>query len=49
MPLADKLYITHVDQEVDGDAFFDKIDEEVWRRTGEEAHPGFSFTTYERK
>lgn len=46
--LADTLYITHVDQTVDGDAFFPVIDPAVWRETARENHPGFSFVTYTR-
>lgn len=46
--LASTLYITHVDQEVDGDVFFPKIDENHWRRVKEEKHEGFSFAEYVR-
>lgn len=46
--LADTLYITHVDQTVDGDAFFPVIDPAVWRESSREDHPGFSFVTYTR-
>ncbi len=46
--LADTLYITHVDQTVDGDAFFPVIDRAVWRESSREDHPGFSFVTYTR-
>lgn len=30
MPLADKLYITHVNKEFEGDTFFPEIDNNVW-------------------
>lgn len=46
--LASTLYITHVDQEVDGDVFFPKIDPLRWKQAGEEIHKGFSFATYVR-
>lgn len=44
----DKLYITHVDKNVDGDAFFPKIDSNKWRRVSEEPYTGFTFSVYER-
>ncbi len=43
---ADTLFITHVDQEVDGDAFFPTIDSKIWRELEREAHDGFAFVTY---
>ena len=33
MPLADKLYITHLDLQIDGDVFFPEINSNVWRLT----------------
>jgi dihydrofolate reductase len=45
----DTLYITHVDMEVDGDAFFPKIDPNIWKEVERENHEGFSFITYKRK
>lgn len=45
---ADTLFITHVDQLVDGDAFFPPIDPNVWREAERETHEGFSFVTYQR-
>ena len=46
---ANKLYITHVDQQVDGDAFFPNIDMNIWEKTDEKNHDGFSFVTYVKK
>ncbi len=46
---ADTLYLTHVDREVDGDAFFPPIDATIWERTVEEPHTGFTFVTYTRR
>lgn len=43
---ADVLYITHVDQEIDGDVFFPTIDPAIWQKVEEEKHEGFSFVTY---
>ena len=55
MPLADKLYITHVGVEVEGDTRFPEIDPTIWREVSREdfergkdfEHP-FSFVDYER-
>jgi len=44
----DKLYITWVDQEPDGDTFFPKVDLAIWKEISREAHPGFSFVIYEK-
>lgn len=44
--LADTLYITHVNQIVDGDAFFPEIDKNIWKETERENHENFSFVTY---
>ncbi len=45
--LADVLYITHVDQEIDGDVYFPEIDLSKWQKVEEEKHEGFSFTIYQ--
>jgi dihydrofolate reductase len=47
MPLAETLFITHVDQEVPGDVFFPPIDPSVWKESEREPHDGFSFVTYQ--
>ncbi len=46
--IADRLEITHVDQTVDGDAYFPQIDPAVWKEVAREVREGFSFVTYER-
>ena len=46
--LADRLYITHVDKNVEGDTKFPPIDPKKWRLVSEEKHPGFSFAVYEK-
>lgn len=46
--LADTMYITHVEQEVEGDVLFPVFDLNQWRKIGEEKHPGFSLATYAR-
>lgn len=45
---ADKLYITWIDQEPEGDVFFPKIDQNKWRLVGEEEHAGFTFAIYDK-
>jgi dihydrofolate reductase len=54
MDLADRLYITWIHADFDGDAFFPEIGEE-WKETARESHPSdeahpypYSFVTYER-
>jgi dihydrofolate reductase len=37
LPVADKLYITRVDAEIDGDAFFPEVDNSVWQETSRES------------
>lgn len=40
LPMADKLYITHIEDTPDqADAFFPAIDTSVWKETSREAHP----------
>ena len=55
LPDAQRLYLTRVHAEVEGDAFFPEIGESEWRLVDEESHPAddrnafaFSFRTYER-
>ncbi len=54
LKLANKLYITNVDLDVVGDAFFPAIDEQLWQVTSREAHTSaqglpFTYVTYTRK
>lgn len=46
--LADTLYITHVDQEVEGDVSFPAIDPAKWSKVSEDKHEGYSFAVYKR-
>ena len=48
MNKADTLYITHIDQHVDGDTFFPEIDTSVWKGVQRDDHDGFSFVTYKK-
>jgi len=44
--LADKLYITWVDKEINGDTFFPKIEDSKWKEETREKYDGFSFVRY---
>lgn len=48
LPVADRLEITEVDAEPEGDTWFPAVDWSRWRETSRESHPGFSFVTYDR-
>lgn len=55
LAIADVLYLTKVDADVDGDAFFPDWDEKSWTIVGEERHEKdakhdhpYAFVTYER-
>ena len=55
MPIADRLYLTEVDVEVDGDARFPDYDESAFNEVSRESHTGgkgdalrFDFVVYER-
>ena len=48
MDRADALDITHVDRDIDGDAFFPAIDPARWRPIWREDHADFAFVTYAR-
>lgn len=45
---ADTLYITQVDKEIEGDAFFPNIDLEIWEGVEREEQDGFRFITYHK-
>jgi dihydrofolate reductase len=47
--MADTLYMTHIDMEVEGDILFPHIDTNIWEETTREDHEGFSFVTYKKK
>ena len=56
LPMADRLYITHVHANVDGDAFFPKVNFENWNEVAredfnkDESNPyDYSFTVYDKK
>ncbi|WP_373323194.1 dihydrofolate reductase [Alkalihalobacterium chitinilyticum] len=55
-PIADKLYITHIDEEFDGDTYFPAFSDHEWKEVSrekgikDEKNPyDYYFTVYERK
>lgn len=48
MDIADKLYVTDVDQNPDADTYFPEIDYSKWEETSREEHDGYSFVDYQR-
>lgn len=56
LPWAHRLYLTHVENSYEGDAWFPPFDSEQWRVVASEEHAadennssGYRFVTYERK
>ena len=45
---ADKMILTEVKKEVDGDTFFPEFDREEWNEERREEHEDFDFITYTR-
>lgn len=48
LPEADKMILTEVKREVDGDTFFPEFDRKKWKEEKREEHEGFDFVTYTR-
>ncbi len=54
LPLADRLQLTEIDADYQGDTWFPLIDPGQWRETARETHgdaagPAYAFVTYQRK
>lgn len=47
--VADRLEITEVDAEPEGDTWFPQVDWSQWLEVSRDTRPGFSFVTHERK
>lgn len=47
--LADALYITEIEKEHDGDAYFPPINPTLWKEITRERHAGFAFVKYKKK
>ena len=54
LPLAQRLYLTRIDAEPAGDAFFPPFEEADWQRVAHDVHspqddaPGYAFETWQR-
>ncbi|MCU7918028.1 MAG: type 3 dihydrofolate reductase [Candidatus Thiodiazotropha sp. (ex Epidulcina cf. delphinae)] len=46
MPRADRLYLTLIEAEVEGDAYFPVIDWKAWREVSRESHPADEKNSY---
>lgn len=56
MPYVTKMYITEIDKEFEGDAFFPKINEEIWKEISREKGPkdeenslDYDYVIYEKR
>lgn len=55
MPLASKLYLTEIDHDFAGDAFFPEIDQQTWQAVQRESHHSqsngwdYAFVVYQRR
>ena len=54
LPLADRLYLTEIDRDFAGDAFFPAFDRDAWQEVSRDARIAesglpFAFVTYERR
>ncbi|MEG1607098.1 MAG: dihydrofolate reductase [Mucinivorans sp.] len=49
LPMADKIYMTKVEQNHEGDTFFPELSPEQWVQTENQAHDGFTFVEYSRR
>ena len=55
MPYVNKMYVTEIDEEFEGDTFFPIIDEKTWKEVerikgikNEDNNLDYDFVTYER-
>ena len=52
LPIANRMYLTLIDKDFDGDAFFPEYNENEWKEVRREEHEStdlkFSFVTLER-
>ena len=48
LPLADRLELTEIDADLDGDTVFPAYDQSAWTETARSDRPGYSWVTYTR-
>ena len=48
LPFADRILLTEIDVEVDGDTYFPTLTSDQWRETSCDPQDGFAWVTYER-
>ncbi len=48
LPIADTLYVTHIDKEYPGDVFFPEVDWQQWQKIDQQQFNGFSFAEYRK-
>lgn len=48
LEIADRIEMTEVDLSPEGDTWFPPVDWTQWREVARDAHPGFTFVTYDR-
>lgn len=49
LPLADTMYLSYIEGEFRGEAYFPKFDDETWAATTRRQHAEFEFVVYERR
>jgi len=56
LPIIDRLYVTEIDAEIDGDVYFPALDADTWREVSREPHHkdgknpyDYDFVIYERR
>lgn len=48
LPFTDTIYLTEIDQQIEGDAYFPELNPNEWRETERVPRQGFSFITLKR-
>ena len=48
MPYVTKIYVTEINKEFEGDAFFPKINTEIWKEVSRQKGIDYDFVIYER-
>ena len=56
LPKANRIYLTIIDQDFEGDTYFPEFDETIWKVTSQEEHQPdeknkypYTFVTYEKR